>query len=56
MLRAYHKIILPNGEEHNMVVCRFDDGTGTLIEFHHLEHEEPFVEWVGGIMDMKKEP
>ena len=48
MRRAYHKLILPDGTCHKMVVCHIDDHTGRLLDFHTMRGEEPFVEWVGG--------
>lgn len=52
--RAYHKLILPDGTVHTMVVCHVDDATGQLLDFHPLCGEEPFVEWVGGTLNLKK--
>ena len=51
--RAYHKLILPDGTVHTMVVCNIDDATGRLLDFHALCGEEPFVEWIGGTLDLK---
>ncbi|MBQ7443662.1 MAG: hypothetical protein IJS59_07355 [Bacteroidaceae bacterium] len=56
MLRAYHRLIMPDGQEHTMVVCHIDDATGVLIDYHPLQGEEPFVEWIGGTLDLKNMP
>lgn len=47
MKRAYHRLVLPDGTVHHMVVCTFNDA-GEFIEWHPLQGEEPYVEWVGG--------
>lgn len=47
MKRAYHRIILPNGSVHRMVVCTFNE-KDEIIEWHPLRQEEASVEWVGG--------
>lgn len=51
MKKAYHRLILPNGEVHPMVVCSFD-ADGEIIEWHTLQHEEANVVWVGGEIRM----
>lgn len=51
--RAYHHLILPDGTAHSLVVVRFDDH-GHYVDFHHLLGEEPFVEWEGGTLDLRK--
>lgn len=55
MLRAYHKLILPDGTTRTMVVCNIDEATGQLLDFHPLQGEEPFVEWIGGTLDLKNQ-
>ncbi len=45
--RGYHHLIMPNGEQHSMVVVLFA-ADGSPLSWHPLEGEEPFVEWVGG--------
>lgn len=47
MKRAYHRLLLPDGTVHRLVVCTFSDD-GELIEWHPLLGEEPGVEWIGG--------
>lgn len=51
--RAFHKIVLPSGEEVLMAVGTFD-ADGKLLSWEPLTHEEPFVEWVGGVFDARK--
>jgi len=53
--RAYHKLILPDGEIQKMAVVSFDDN-GNYAGHHFLRGEEPFVEWVGGTLDLRKSP
>jgi len=50
--KAYHTLILPDGTEHQQVIVDFDDD-GQLVSFHPLTKEEPFVEWVGGTLDLR---
>lgn len=52
--RAYHRLILPNGESCSMAVVLFDDN-GRYISHHSLQAEEPFVEWHGGTLDLCQE-
>ena len=54
MNKAYHKLILEDGTIYNMVVVRLDEH-GRYLGHHPLRQEEPFVEWVGGILDCRKE-
>ena len=49
--KAYHQLILPNGEVCHMAVVLFDD-SGHYLSHHSLQAEEPFVEWVGGTLDL----
>ena len=51
--RAYHHLILPDGTIHSLVVVHFDD-YGNFLNFHPLQGEEPFVEWEGGTLDLRK--
>ena len=51
-LQAYHHLYLPDGSHHRMVVVCFDDA-GCYVDFHPLVAEEPFVEWVGGTLDLR---
>ena len=50
--RAYHTLILPDGRERSLMVVDFDDA-GQVAGFHPLTREEPFVEWVGGTLDLR---
>lgn len=52
--RAYHQLILPEGQIHRMVVVCFDE-KGRYISHHNLQGEEPFVEWRGGTLDLCQE-
>ena len=51
MLKAYHRLILPDGTIHHLVVVEFDHA-GHLKSFHPLLQEEPFVKWIGGTLDL----
>jgi hypothetical protein len=51
-LRAYHRLILPDGTTESLSVVRFDD-EGCYLSHHPLSGEEPFVEWVGGTLDLR---
>lgn len=51
--RAYHTIILPDASVMKMAVACFDNA-GCFVDCHPLESEEPFVEWVGGTLDLRK--
>ena len=51
-LRAYHSLILPDGTTQSLSVVRFDDA-GRYLSHHPLSGEEPFVEWVGGTLDLR---
>ena len=51
--KAYHQLILPNGEKHRMVVvCLTEDGH--YLSHYPLEKEECFVEWCGGTLDVRQ--
>lgn len=50
--RAYHTLILPDGRERSLMVVDFDDD-GQVAGYHPLTTEEPFVEWVGGTLDLR---
>ena len=52
MQKAYHTLILPDGTTHHLVVVCFDQN-GRFLSFHPLQKEEPFVEWVGGTLDLR---
>lgn len=49
--KAFHRLILPNGETCPMAVVCFDDD-GHYLSHHPLQAEEPFVEWHGGTLDL----
>lgn len=58
---GYHHLILPDGRRHDMVVVVVD-GAGHYLSHHPLQGEvtgssasfieEPFVEWIGGTLDL----
>lgn len=48
MKRAYHNIILPNGTFLQGPVVIETDADGHFLNWHKLEGEEPFTEWIGG--------
>ena len=52
MKRAYHQIILSDGTVIPMAVAHFDSH-GQFTGCHPLQGEEPFVEWVGGTLNLK---
>lgn len=52
MQKAYHRLVLPDGTVHQQVVVCFD-ADGRFLSFHPLVGEEPFVEWVGGTLDLQ---
>ncbi len=49
--KAYNTLILPDGTHHNLVVVHFNKN-GQYQGFHPLIAEEPFVEWIGGTLDL----
>ena len=51
--KAYHQLILPNGEKHRMVVVCFTED-GHYLSHYPLEKEECFVEWCGGTLDLRQ--
>ena len=51
-LKGYHHVILPDGRQEDMVVVEFDPA-GRYVSRHPLTAEEPFVEWVGGVFEIK---
>ncbi|MCF0199581.1 MAG: hypothetical protein HUK02_09710 [Bacteroidaceae bacterium] len=53
MKRAYHRLVLPDGQVHHMVVCEMD-ADGAVVAWHKLQGEEPNVEWMGGELNLIK--
>lgn len=61
-LKGYHHLVLPDGSRHDWVVVEFDD-QGRYLSHHPLRSEvtgsaasfieEPFVEWVGGTVEIE---
>lgn len=51
MLKGYHKLILADGTVHHQVIVDMADD-GSLLAFHTFSQEEPFVEWIGGTLDL----
>ena len=51
---GYHHLIMPDGERQDMVVVEVDEA-GRYLSHHSLQGEEPFVEWVGGTLEIKSE-
>ena len=45
--QCFHRLVKPDGTELRMVVVE-TDSDGRFLGFHHLQEEEPFVEWCGG--------
>lgn len=52
--RAYHRLILPDGSVHELVVVEFDE-QDDYLSHHPLRGEEPFVEWVGGTLNLSNQ-
>ncbi|MBQ6190062.1 MAG: hypothetical protein IJK45_07830 [Bacteroidaceae bacterium] len=52
--RAYHRLILPDGSVHELVVVEFDE-QDNYLSHHPLRGEEPFVEWVGGTLNLSNQ-
>ena len=48
MKRAYHDILLPDGTLQKGPIVVETDKFGRIINWHKLEKEEPFTEWIGG--------
>lgn len=48
MKRAYHDIILPDGTHQEGPVIVETDEDGRLLDWHLLQQEEAFTEWIGG--------
>lgn len=55
MKRAYHDIILPNGTLQKGPVIVETNIDGHLLDWHKLEGEEPFTEWIGGSYRLTEE-
>ncbi|MBO7118794.1 MAG: hypothetical protein J6W03_00555 [Bacteroidaceae bacterium] len=46
--KAYHNILLTDGTlQQGPVVVETDEG-GHFLNWHFLQQEEPFTEWIGG--------
>ncbi len=54
MKRAYHDICLPDGTLQQGPVVVETDSEGRLLDWHKLQGEEPFTEWVGGTFRMSE--
>lgn len=54
MKRGYHHLILPDGHREDMVVVVTDE-EGQYVSHHPLRGEEPFVEWVGGTLNLSSQ-
>ena len=50
--RAYHTLILPDGSTHRLVIVETDDND-VFTGFRPIRTEEPFVEWIGGTLDLR---
>jgi len=46
--RAYHNILLPDGTLLEGPVVVETDSEGHFLDWHKLQQEEPFTEWLGG--------
>ncbi len=49
--RAYHALRLSNGQLIQGPVSVSFDAEGNVISWHLLDSEEPFTEWVGGVLN-----
>ena len=50
--RAYNKVYLPNGRVVTQCVV-VTDADGQILDCYPLDGEQPFVEWIGGTMDLR---
>lgn len=49
--RAYNLVVMPDGQHIAPAVCTFDE-QGLVVSVEELHKELPFVEWVGGKLDL----
>ncbi len=49
---AVHEVIF-NGQTLNMCILDIDDGI--ITGYHQFNAEEPMVEWVGGVMELRND-
>lgn len=50
---GYHYLITENGERVHQVIVEYSHD-GRLLAWHPFTQEEAFVEWVGGILDLRE--
>lgn len=50
--RAYNKVILPDGTMHLQHVV-VTDADGCVADHYPLTAELPFIEWIGGTLDLR---
>lgn len=50
--RAYNLVVMPDGQRIAPAVCTYD-AQGFLVSVEALCEELPFVEWVGGTLDLR---
>ncbi len=50
--RGYHHVITPDGQTLTQCIVVFDQ-QGNPVQWYPFTHEEPFVEWVGGTLDLR---
>ncbi len=51
--RAYHHVIAPDGQTLSQCIVEFDP-QGRAVRWYTFAHEEPFVEWIGGTLDLRE--
>lgn len=54
MKRAYHEILLSDGTIRQGPVVVETDEKGQMCDWHTMQDEEPFTEWIGGTFEVPK--
>ncbi len=49
---GYHHVITPDGQTLTQCIVVFDRH-GNPVQWYPFTHEEPFVEWLGGMLDLR---
>ncbi len=50
--RGYHHVITPDGQILAQCIVEFDL-QGRAVRWYTFTQEEPFVEWIGGTLDLR---
>ncbi len=51
--RGYHRVITPDGNCLTQCIVVFD-WQDKPVRWYPFIHEEPFVEWIGGTLDLSR--